>query len=134
SAANIVTLPHFSLLENMPNRGHMIVDMDPIADIKPIAIDGKRLFFYAAINHAGDKFFTVLMGAIIIAGVGHRHQKIVGHGKGSDKMIGGSFRSGIGRIWPIGRFFGKMALRDRAENLIGGNMMEMDMGKFPEDL
>ncbi len=70
----------------------MVVDEDPIADVVPFAIDGECFFVEAAVNHAGNKFFDVLAGAVIVGAVGNGGGKIVGVMVGADEVIGGSFR------------------------------------------
>src|SRR5262249_5143046 len=65
-AADVVNLSWISVGKDRPDGGGMVVHKNPIADVVAFAIDGKRLFMEAAVDHARNKFFDVLAGAVVI--------------------------------------------------------------------
>ena len=92
AAADVVNLAGDGFGENGPDGCGVIVDKNPIADVVPFAIDGELLFVEAAIDHAGNKFFDVLAGAVIVGAVRNGGGKIVGVMVGADEVVGGGLR------------------------------------------
>ena len=48
------------------NRRTVIIDMEPITHIEPIAIDGQLRPLHRANDHEGDEFLGELKGSVIV--------------------------------------------------------------------
>ena len=51
------------------NAGAVVFDIQPVADIAAVAIDGYLLLLLAGADDGGDKLFGVLTGAVVIRAV-----------------------------------------------------------------
>ena len=124
--SDVVVLSPFAHFQDLPNRLCVVIDIEPVSDIDPFAIDRQGLFFDTTVDHARDKFFFILMGAIVVAAMGEGDRETVGFGIGPDKMVRRRFRCRIGRIRAIGRVFKKFPFHNRSIHFIGRHMVKMD--------
>ena len=133
--SDVVNLSFPPPIQNRPERIGMVVDIEPVADIGSSAVDGKRFSREAVDDHKRDELLGKLAGAVVVAAMGKGRRKAVGARVGADEMVGGRFGGRIGGIGAVGRVFVESAaLSERAVDLIGGDMVEMDVGKFPDGL
>lgn len=86
-AADVVDLPVFSLFEDEPKSMGVVIDIEPVADMEPITVDGELLALGAAVDHARDEFFRVLVRAIVVRTMGDGRGEAIGDGPSADKVV-----------------------------------------------
>ena len=133
-SADIVGLSAAALLEDAPDGIDMVIDIEPVAHVFAIAVDGEGVVLERVLDEARDEFFGVLARAIVIAAVREGGRELVGVGIGADEMVGGGFGGSVRGVGAVGRGFGEEA--DGAEgaiDLVGGDVVEMDVRKCAHD-
>lgn len=112
----------------------MVVDIEPVADVEAIAMDSEPLALGAAMDHAGDELFRVLVGAIVVGAMGNGCGEAVGDGPGADEVVGSCFRGGVGGVRAVDGEFGEKAVFDRTIDFIRRDVVEVDVGQAADDL
>ena len=77
----------------------MIFDVQPIANVPAVAIDGQLLALDGVEEHQGDELLRELVGAVVVGAIRDQGWQAIGFVIGSHKVICGRFG---GRIWGIG--------------------------------
>ena len=85
--ANIVGFTECALAHYGINAGAVIFDIQPVANIAAVAIDGYLLLLLAGSYDGGDKLFGVLTGAVVIRAVAGGDWQAVGMVPGSYQMV-----------------------------------------------
>ena len=105
----------------------MVFNMDPIAGVQSVAVDRDGLVEKRGGDRRRNEFFRMLIRTVIVRAIGDGDRQAVSVEVSADQMVGGGFRGRIrtlggegGRFIELARF-GK---RERAKNLVGGNMVE----------
>jgi hypothetical protein len=55
----------------------VIVDVDPVADVHAVAVEGKLFVMKGGLDEGGDEFFRVLAWAVVVGGTGDDHLLVV---------------------------------------------------------
>ncbi len=124
-AANVVGAAALAFAHDGPDRLVVVLDIEPVADVPPIAVDREGLAFEHVEDHEGDEFFGELIGAVVVRAVGEGERQAIGVVVGLGEVVARGLAGGIGRARVIGGFFGEVALlSQRAKDLVGAHMME----------
>ena len=75
---NIVGLAHPSTTDHRVDGRAVIVDVEPVAPVRPIAVDRDRHTLETRTDNGGDKLLIMLIGAVVIGTVGHTGGEPVG--------------------------------------------------------
>ena len=124
--ADVVTTPHPARFKHAGYGSAMVLYMQPVANIGPLAVDRQRLAVKGIADHQGNEFFRELARPVIIGTIGEQHREAVGFVKGARHMVAG----GLGRrIWAVGAVGGRFCKRriarlQRAIDLIGGHVQK----------
>ena len=65
-AANVISFADLAATNYSVNTRAMILNIEPVTDIAAITIDRYPALILASCNHSRDKFFGVLIGAIVV--------------------------------------------------------------------
>lgn len=76
----------------------VIGDIEPVTDLIASAINRDFLAFEKVGDGEREKFFGKHVWTIIVGAVGDRDGELVGLIVGADKVVGGGFAGGVGRI------------------------------------
>src|SRR5216683_5055284 len=112
-----------------PQCRHMVVDMQPVADVRALAVDRQRLASYCIEHHQGNELLRKLIGAVIIGAVRHQDWQPVGAMPGASEMVGAGLARRVGRVRSIRADLAKLSCgRQLAIDLVGGNVKETKLG------
>ena len=67
-AADVVDLPGLALLEHGVDRGAAVLDVEPVADLHAVAVDGQRVAGERVEDAERDQLLGVLVGAVVVRG------------------------------------------------------------------
>ena len=80
----------------------MIFDVEPIADLLAVAVNGERFSLQGIEHDQRDELFRKLIGAIIVRTIGGYHRHPVCVEIGPNEEIARSFGSGVGAVGRVG--------------------------------
>src|SRR5207245_4240494 len=83
SAADQVGLPDPALRRHLLQRPGMVVDIEPVADVRPSAIDRKRQIVDRVEDDERDQLLWEMIGAVIVRAVGDRKSTRLNSSHGS---------------------------------------------------
>src|ERR1700722_2182790 len=101
-AANVVHLARRAALEHRFYSSAMILDMQPVADVEAVAIDGQWLPGQQLADHHGDEFFGELTRPVIVGAVADSSLQSKSVVVSAHQMIRRRFARGVGRIRSVG--------------------------------
>ena len=127
-AANVVGLPYPTLGEGGPDAGAVVSDVEPVADVHAVTVDGQVLTFEGVEDHERDEFLGKLEGAVVVGAVGGEDWQAVGVVVGAHDVVAGGLGGGIGAVGREGRglFEGGVRLGEGAVDLVGGDVQEAE--------
>ena len=73
----------------------MILDIEPVADVFALAIDGDRLAAEGFEDDHGDEFFRELEGPVVVRAIGDDHRQAVGVAPSTGEVIRGCLARGV---------------------------------------
>ena len=123
--SDVIDFSEAALLPDAEKGFALVFDVEPVADIEAVAIEGHMLIAKEALDKEGDDFFGVLGGAEIVGRAGDEPGKLMGVMGGQNQKIGSGFGSSVRTAGVKGRLFGKaggMIQGKRTVHFIGGNM------------
>ncbi len=106
----------------------MIAHEQPVAHLRAIAINRKRLARERVRNHERNQLFWKVQRPVIVAAVGDQRGQPVGVVPGANQVVAGRFGRGVRRVGRVRRLFmeGRVVRRERAVDLVSGNMQEAE--------
>ena len=124
---DVIATPQHALFQNQQKRVGVVLDIQPIANIAPIAINGQGFFRQRVQNHHRDQFFRKMIGAVVVRTIRQHHRQAIGFMPRADQMIRTCLGRGIGAARVIGRFLGKHARgAKRTEHLIRTDVVKAE--------
>ena len=105
TAAEIVNRARFAFEDRRDHGSAMILNVDPVAHIQPVAVNRQRLLAQRFDDHERDQFLRKLIGAVIVRAAGHDHFLAVGFMMREREKIRADFARGIGRAGIKRRIF-----------------------------
>ena len=116
-AADVVGLAHPARFENAADGAAMVFDIEPVADLLAVAVDGQRLAGQRVEDDQRDELFREVVGAVVVGAVGGEHRQAVGVVPGAHQVVAGRLAGriravglvgvglgeGAGRPWPASR-------------------------------
>lgn len=84
---DIISLPHPSPFQNAPDGGAVVLNIEPVSDLPPIAVNRKRLPSESIMNDERDKLFWKVVRTVVVRTIGSQHRESVSVMIGPDKMI-----------------------------------------------
>jgi len=95
SAADVVDLTFLSVPQYQVYRPAVVGDMNPVADVSSVAVNGQRLAGQRLRNHKGDKFFRELKRTVVVGATRDDGWKTVRLDRGEYQEIGRCFARGV---------------------------------------
>ncbi len=124
-AAEVIDFAGFALSKDGVNAGAVVHDIDPIADVQAIAVNGEGFVFECGADHEGDKLFGELIGAEVIGAPcrdGIQSMRMAG---GADHEVGAGLGGGVGVVGLERCLLGKGAAGSETSiDLVGGYLQE----------
>src|ERR1035437_2500644 len=90
-AVEVVDFAVFAVEEGGEDAGDVIFDVDPIATLEAIAVDGNRLSIEQVGDKKGDHFFRPVPGAVVVGAAGDDGRKM----EAADKSLHEQFAAGF---------------------------------------
>ena len=124
-----VGLPHPALGEDVPDRGGVVLSVDPVADVLALAVELGAHAVDDVGDLPGDELLHVLVGSVVVGAIGDRGAQAVGAGPGAHEHVGGRLGGAVGARRPVGRLLGELGgvvEREVAVDLVGGDVVVAD--------
>ncbi len=86
-ASDIVGLGNLPFVEDKVNGAGMILDIEPVAHVLPLAVDGERLAVADVVDEQWYQLLRKLVGPVVVRAVGHDCRHAIGVMVGADKMV-----------------------------------------------
>ena len=106
----------------------MVADIEPVADLLAVAVDGQRLSSEGVVDNERDEFLGKMVGTVVLRAICGEDGQSVGVVIGAHQMVRSGLAGGIGAVRLVGVGFaeGRVVRREGAVNLIGGHMQEAE--------
>jgi hypothetical protein len=85
-------------LEHEPDGASVVLDVEPVADLHAVAIDGEIFPLKGIEDHQRDELFREVIRAVVVRAVGRQRGESVGVLVGADEVVAGSLGGGVGRV------------------------------------
>ena len=112
----------------------MVLDVEPVANLLAIAVDGQWLAGQGVVNDERDQLFREVVGAVVVRAVGGQHRQAVGVVIGAHQVITGRLAGRVGavRFVLVGFGKGRGIFVERAIDFIRGYMQKTEFifGRF----
>src|SRR5699024_8988962 len=126
-AADVVDLARAAGLKHAPDRGAVVLDVQPVADVFSVTVHRQRLPGHGFRNDQRNELFRELVRAVVVGAVGGQRRQPVGVLEGADEVVGGGVGGGGGRVGGVGGGFGEQAfVAERAVDRVGGHVQEAE--------
>ena len=126
-AADVVDLAVGALVQHGVDRRAVVGDVQPVADLHAVAVDGQRLAGLAVVDHQRNELFGELIGTVVVGAArdvdGHTERLVIG----SHHHVGARLGRRIGAVGRERRGLLKHAgLAERTVHLVGRNLQVLD--------
>jgi len=130
-AVEIVDLAIAAFQEGGQDAGGVVFDVDPVAALHAVAVDGDFLAGQEAHDEQRDHFFGPMPGAVVVGAAGHDGGEVEGADKGLHEQFAAGFARGVGAAGVDGVGL-DAAVREGhiAVDFIGGDLKERFMVPF----
>jgi hypothetical protein len=127
-AADVVGLADAAFLEDEPDGGGVVFDVEPVADLHAVAVDGEIFAFEGVEDDERDEFLREVIRAVVVRAVGRERREMIGVLERADEVVAGGFRGGVGRVRCEGRLLGEGGIGERegAVDFVGGDVEEAE--------
>ena len=124
--ADQVGLADAALRQDGPDGGAVVLGVDPVADVAPVAAELGADAVDEVRDLARDELLHVLVGAVVVGAVGDGGRKSEGAGPGAHEQVGGRLGGAVGAARAVGRLLGeagRVVQRQVAVDLVGGDVV-----------
>ena len=124
--ADEVGLADAALGQDGPDGGAVVLGVDPVADVAPVAVELGADAVDEVRDLARDELLNVLVGAVVVGAVGDGGREPEGAGPGAHQQVGGRLGGAVGRARAVGRLLGeagRVVQRQVAVDLVGGDVV-----------
>src|SRR5690348_7259172 len=98
----------------------MVLDVNPVAHVAALAVQGNRLAGESVGDGERDEFFGKLIGTVVVGAAGNQDRLAMGVKGGAHQEVGAGLGSGIRGIGGEGAGFGEAAfVAERAVHFVG---------------
>ncbi len=118
------------MLEHQGDGLAVISDVEPVAHVESVSVDGERLAVERVEDDQRNQFFRKLKGAVIVGAVGGERGQSVGVLVGAHQVIAAGLGGRVGTVGLIGMGFGKGRIggAERSVDFVGGDVEEAEAG------
>ena len=127
-AADVVDLAELAGFKDAADGTAVISDVEPVADLLTIAVDGQGFAGQRVMDDQGDELFREVVGAVVVGAVGGQHRQAVGMAVGTDQMVAGGLAGGVWAVGFVTVGFGEggVVLGEGAIDFVGRDMEETE--------
>ena len=128
-SADIVGFTRAAALQNKPDGGGVVLDIEPVANLLPIAIDRERLAIEGVQNNERDELLRKMKGAVVVGAVCRESGEPVGVLEGADEVVAGGFGGGIGTVGGEGCRLGegRVVRSESSVDFVGRDMQKAEL-------
>ena len=94
--------PGPALREREQNARAVVLDVEPVAHVAAVAVDGQRLALHGVQDHERDQLLRELVRAVVVGAVGEQRRQPVRLVIGAHQVVGRRLGRGVGRVGRIG--------------------------------
>ena len=124
-AADAVGLAGGALRDDGLDGGAVVLDVEPIPHVLPVAIDRDGLALGHAGDGQGDELLGMLAGAVVVRAVRRQRGQAVGVVVSPHQVVAAGLAGAVGTVRRVGHFFMKLPrLAQGAVHLIRGDVQE----------
>ena len=125
-ASDIVAFAGLARQEHGPKGRAVVADVEPVAHVHAITINGDGAALDHTLDDDGDEFFRMLAWAVVVRAAGDDGRQAVGVVIATHEHVARGFAGGIGRVGRVRRGFGEGGVMraEGAEDFIGADMQE----------
>jgi len=109
-AADVVGFAGFSVGYDGVEGAGVVFDIQPVADLAAVAVDGQGFAGEGVEDDVGDEFFGEVAWAVVVGAVGDEGGQAVGALPGAHEVVAGCFAGGVGAGRGVGGGFGEEAV------------------------
>lgn len=124
--ADQVGLADAALGQDGPDGGAVVLGVDPVADVAPVAVELGPHAVDEVRDLARDELLHVLVGAVVVGAVGDGGSQAEGAGPGAHQQVGGRLGGAVRGARAVGRLLGeagRVVQRQVAVDLVGGDVV-----------
>ena len=106
----------------------MVADIEPVADVQPVAVHRQGLAGDRVMDHQRDQLFRKLPRTVVVRAVGRQRGQPVGVAVRAHQMIGTGLRGRVGTVRSVGRRLGKRRIvgTERAVHFVSRHMQQTE--------
>ena len=115
--------------EDGPDGGAVVLGVDPVAHVAPVAVEPGAHAVDEVGDLPGDELLHVLVGAVVVGAVGDGGPEAEGAGPGAHQQVGGRLGGAVRGARAVGRLLGeagRVVQRQVAVDLVGGDVVVAD--------
>ena len=114
-------------LQHRHEAARVILDVDPIALVQPVAVDRQLAAFERVEDHQRDQLLREVARPVIVRAVRHQHRQAVGLVPRPRQVVGGRLRGGVGRARIVSAVLGEERVRrQRTVDLVRRDVEEAE--------
>ena len=122
-AADVVDLADLAAVADHVDGFAVILNVQPVADLHSVAVDGQLLVVLDIVDHQGDQLLRELVGAVVVGAAGDVDGHPVGVMEGHNEHIGAGLGGGVGAVGAQRGGLHEEALGTQsAVDLVGGDL------------
>ena len=126
-AAEVVLLSDPALLENEPDTGAVVLDVQPVAHVHTVAVDRQRPPFDRVQQRQRNQLLRKLVRPVVVGAVGDQHRQAIGLVIGAHEVVRRRLRRRVRRVRRVRRRLGEGAARaEAAVDLVGRHVQEAE--------
>ena len=122
-APDVVGLPCPSVLENLPKSFGMIANVEPVANVHSVAVEGNRFTGEQVLNDDRNELFGELVGTVVVGAIGDNRVEPIGVMISADEHVARGFAGRVRRVRSVWSCFGEIAGGAKAAiDFVSGDM------------
>ncbi len=103
ATADVIRLAQAPLQDDRPQRLHVIFDIEPVAHVGAVAVDGQRLAVQGVQDHQRDQLLGEMIGPVVVGAVRDHGRQAEGAVPGERQVVARGLRGRIGGARIVGR-------------------------------
>ncbi|MCY1539184.1 hypothetical protein D9M68_747570 [compost metagenome] len=109
--ANVIGLANYSTRNHLDQRPGMIIDIQPVANLRAVTIYRQRLAGQGIEDHVRDQLLGKVIGPVVVRAVGDQYWQTVSTMPGTHQVIGTGLGSRVRRTGRVGSDLGEQVIR-----------------------
>ena len=128
-AADVVDLAHPARLQHAADGAAVVLDVEPVADLLAVTVDGQLLAGQCIVDDQRDELFREVVGAVVVGAVGGQHRQTVGVVVGAHEVVAGGLARRVRTVGFVAVGFGerRIHLGQRPIDFVGGDVQEAEV-------